>query len=139
MYNNIDDSSIWLYYFVYISMAMHLSVMYMGMNAWCNYNKLVMAYSLQFIFLHVFAWAIPDRRYSYWVKQRKNYFYWFAGTNMLLYFILMVTGSILYMYSHDGLLNFIGLSIASFQLVACTPMIIVFAQCDRLLQSDLFK
>ena len=58
----------WNYYLAWTSLATHSFVMYTCLNCWCEWSKVAMLYSLQFVLLHMFCWAIPDRRYSTWVK-----------------------------------------------------------------------
>ena len=59
----------------------------------------------------------------YWTHKRACFYYILAGINMFIYVATIVTGLILYFGSDYGMVNFIGASMVTYQLFACTPMI----------------
>ena len=113
------------YYFTYMSLMVHYVIMGYYMDFWCNYSKLAMCYTFQFTMLHCFTWAIPDRRFSEWVKQKKTWFYVFAILNMVAYVVGLLLGSLMYFLHPDGMVQYLGLAIGLFQAGACTLMMVV--------------
>ena len=76
--------------------------------------------------LHAYSWAIPDRRYETWVKQRMYWFYGLSSLNILFYVCGIVFGAYLYIYSKDGMMQFMGVSYLAYTLLSQTLMIIMF-------------
>lgn len=64
--------------------------------------------------LHCYCWAIPDRRYSHWVKANSGVFYFLSAINVFVYFAGLICGILMYVNSRDGLVQIIGLSLAAF-------------------------
>ena len=116
----------WNYYITYLSLALHIIFMYM-LNYWCRYSKLVMAYSFQVFLLHAYSWALPDRRYADWCKDKRVFFYFLAIVNMTGYVLLIVLGTFLYQEARhgkmDGMAGYFGFAISVYTLVSQTPMI----------------
>ena len=121
-FQSLSKPRIFQYYLTYISALVHLFTMFQ-MNWWCDYSKIVLVYSFQYMLLHAFSWAIPTRRFMYWTHKRATFYYILAGLNMFIYLAAIVIGIILYFGSDYGLINFIGASLVTYQLFACTPMI----------------
>ena len=116
----------WNYYCCYLSIVVHLVVMIFGIDCWCRFDKFVMFYSFQVVLLHAYSWAIPDRRFAYWVKERRNFFYVWSGLNILFYFMGIGLGSFLYMTRPSGVEKFTGVSIVVFTIFDKTLMVIMF-------------
>ena len=100
--------------------------MTIGLDFWCRYSKFVMFYSFQVFLLHAYSWAIPDRRYAYWVKDKRLFFYVLSGFNILLYVLGITLGIIMYLVSPSGMIQFMGISIALFTILDKTFMVIMF-------------
>ena len=100
----------WNYYVCYLSLFMHISIHALFLGMWCNYSKIILLYSFQVFTIHAYSWALPDRRYAKWVKERRNWFYGVSGLNILFYFIGIFGGMYTYSSSKDGILQFMGIS-----------------------------
>ena len=117
----------WNYYVCYLSLFMHISIHALFLGMWCNYSKIILLYSFQVFTIHAYSWALPDRRYAKWVKERRNWFYGVSGLNILFYFIGIFGGMYTYSSSKDGILQFIGISCALYTLLSQSMMIAMFA------------
>ena len=124
---NLTGSNFWNYYITYISLIIHIGVMTAGLNFWCNYSKFVMFYSFQVLLLHAYSWAIPDRRFAYWVKDKRKFFYIVSGANIFFYFLGIIIGSMMYTTSDSGMIKFMGVSIMLFTILDKTIMVIMFS------------
>ena len=127
----------WSYYFNYLSMLTHLVTMGYGMDYWCGSSKLALIYSAQFVVLHAFCWAIPDRRYTAFVVRNRIVFGALATINVLAYFGFIAGGLYLYKKSVDGIVQMLGLSLACFQLGANSLMMVTVYKAARTLYSKL--
>ena len=81
--------------------------------------------------LHAYAWAVPDRRYADWCKDKRVFFYFLAIVNMTGYVLLIVLGSYLYQEARhgkmDGMAGYFGVAISVYTLVSQTPMIVMLS------------
>jgi hypothetical protein len=82
----------WALYFNWLSVIVHLLVMSFGMQWWCNYSKIAMIYTAQFLVLHSLCWAIPDRRYFSFAISNLYLFVMLAVVNVAGYFAMGVWG-----------------------------------------------
>jgi hypothetical protein len=108
----------------YLSVLVHFCVMTYGLSNWCGGSKIAMLYTAQYLTLHAFCWAIPDRRYTSYVIKHSHIFGLLAFVNIFGYFSLIAGGIYTYTHSKDGLAQLLGFSVASFQLAACTLMVV---------------
>ena len=123
----------WSYYLTWFSLWSHFVIMHYALDNWLGMSRLGIAYTVQYCVLHGYCWAIPDRRYSHWVQQNAKVFYGLATLNLLAYVAGILGGiSIYYAHSH-GLVQIFGLSMATFQLLTCTPMVAVVIKALSLL------
>ena len=129
----------WSYYGCYVSVLVHLFAMGFGLSSWCGGSKIAMLYSVQFLVLHAFCWAIPDRRYTAYVKKNAYLFFTLAFVNLAAYFLLIYFGISTYAHNVDGLAQMLGLSVAVFQIIACTPMVLCVGNSSLRLRSHLIN
>ena len=91
----------------------------------------MMAYSFQVFLLHAYSWALPDRRYADWCKDKRVFFYFLAIVNMTGYVLLIALGSFLYQEARhgkmDGMAGYFGFAISVYTLVSQTPMIVMLS------------
>ena len=76
--------------------------------------------------MHAFSWAIPDRRFAYWVKDKRLFFYCLSGANIAGYVIGITLGLTMYFVSHSGMMKYMGVSICLFTIFDKTIMMIMF-------------
>ena len=112
------------YVFSLLSVASHFIVLGYFMDFWCGQSKLAILYTFQFTVMHAYLWALPDRRYSEWVKDKQTWFIVFAIINLSLYLIGIVLGLVMYFVSNDGMIQFTGIGLIAFQLFANTFMVV---------------
>ena len=94
--------NLWDNYLIWLSLSIHWAVMQFGMSSWCGGSKIAMAYSVQFLVLHLYCWALPDRRYYSWVRSNLFLFYTLACLNALFYVACIFIGFEQYVYSKNG-------------------------------------
>ena len=123
---NMEGMLFWNYYATYVSLFTHL-VIHALMGFWCSWSKVVLFYSFQVCLLHAYSWAIPDRRYAHWVKERRNWFYFASMANIVFYFAGIFGGLYLYVESTDGIKQFTGFSCIAYTFISQTLMVIMFA------------
>lgn len=73
--------------------------------------------------LVAFAKACTEEKYEYWIKERMSTYYFLAGLNTLLYFTTIAGGLYAFNNSNYGILSFLGMSLAIFEILATTPLI----------------
>ena len=69
--------------------------------------------------------ACPDEKYQYWFSKKLYVYYLLAGFNILKFAGNISFGFYFYSDSKYGILSFLGLSIAMFEILSSTPLIIV--------------
>ena len=126
----LDKKIFWNYYITYISLLIHFMIMAMSLNFWCRWSKCMMFYSFQILLLHAYCWAVPDRRFAYWVKDKKAFFMFLAILNMAGYCISIFIGSYLYAESRkglvDGVVGYFGVGLIGFTM-SQTPMMVMLS------------
>ena len=115
------------YYIGYLSILTHLTVHAFLLGMWCSYSKIIILYSFQVFLLHAYSWAIPDRRYETWIKQRRFWFYGLSGCNILFYACSIIFGFYLYLYSKDGMMQYMGASLLAYTFLSQTLMVFMFS------------
>ena len=76
--------------------------------------------------MHAYSWAIPDRRFAYWVKDKRMFFYIISGANILFYIFGIIVGSLMYTASNSGMIKFMGVSVMLFTILDKTVMVAMF-------------
>jgi len=104
----------WDYYLTWLSLWIHFCVMYFGVSHWCGDSKIAMCYTAQFVVLHGYCWAIPDRRYTHWVRSNRKVYYMLVIFNITGYVLGIFGGLYMYKRSQEGLFQIMGLSLAVF-------------------------
>ena len=98
--------------------------MYFALSNWCNRSKIAYLYSFQFLVVHAYCWAIPDRRYFQYVHDHQNIFWTLVSFNSIGYLAGIIGGLACFYSSLDGLAQIWGFSMACYQFVVCTPLMI---------------
>ena len=124
---NMKGILFWNYYLCYVSLFLHMSTHAFFLGMWCNYSKVVILYSFQVFLLHAYSWAIPDRKYAYWVQQHYGWFIGLSGLNIMFYLLGLSGGAMLYRSSSDGLMQYMGVSCVMYTFLSQTLMILMFA------------
>ena len=124
---NLKGMLFWNYYVCYLSLFMHLSIHALFLGMWCDYSKIIGFYSFQVVLLHAYSWAIPDRRYASWVKGMTRWFYGLSFLNIMFFMTGVFGGLYYYAASHDGIKQFMGISIASYFIMSQGLMMGMFA------------
>ena len=77
----------------------------------------------------MYSWAVPDRRYTAWVKDKKTFFMFLAICNMVMYGLMIIGGTYLYELARvgkaDGMIGYLGYALVVFTLCSQTPMIVM--------------
>ena len=81
--------------------------------------------------LHAYSWAVPDRRYADWVKDKRVFFTFLAIVNYVFYIGMIVLGSYLYGEARsgkmDGMFGYFGYALVVFTIVSLTPMMVMLS------------
>ena len=68
----------------------------------------------------MYSWAVPDRRYTAWVKDKKTFFMFLAICNMVMYGLMIIGGTYLYELARvgkaDGMIGYLGYALVVFTL-----------------------
>jgi hypothetical protein len=79
--------------------------------------------------MHAYAWAVPNRQYASWVKDKRTFFTFLAIVNMAIYFCSIVLGSYLYECSRkgttDGVVGYFGVAIMFTSVTANSLMMVM--------------
>ena len=125
--NTISGTNFWNYYITYLSLLAHLIIMVFALDCWCRWSKILLFYSFQVLLLHGFSWAIPNRSYAYWIKDKSVFFYVLSGLNIIGYVCSIAAGILMYTTSSNtGLVKFFGVSLLFYTLISQSLMIVMF-------------
>ena len=93
-----------------LSIGVHIIVMYWAMDEWIGMSKLALFYSFQYICLHLYIYAVSDRRYSSFIQDKISWFYISAGLNLSVVLACLLVGVVM-AKSPDGMVQVIGIGL----------------------------
>ena len=111
------------YYSILAFMIVHPALMVLAYDYWAGFNYILMGLSFQQFLLASFAWAIPDIKYEYWIRNHLPLFYCLSTINLVLFSFGSLLSGYFYFYG-AALYSFLGLSVLVYLVLGMGPLVI---------------